>query len=132
MAVFDPPMSVQPLTNVKPGSLMRWGSSNDPHGQKSLVHFNASARRFEWQYRNPQTVASYDAGMVVKPDTQSFSPIFTIGTDSGRSLLSAMRSQSYEPITLTDVARLIRLAAADRADHFRRFALGARRDLNAI
>jgi hypothetical protein len=93
MITFDPLVSVQPLASVKPGSLVRWGekgeymgfavrSTNDPNGQMSLVHYDGSARRFIWQYADPQTVLSYDGHVVVRPNVQSFSPSFAIAVDS--------------------------------------------------
>jgi hypothetical protein len=92
MITFDPPISVQPLATVKPGSLVRWGesgehlgfavrSTNDPNGPMSLVHFDAVARTFVWQYADQQTVLSYDGDAIVRPDVQSFSPSFTIAVD---------------------------------------------------
>lgn len=93
MITFDPLVSVQPLASAKPGSLLRWGekgehlgfavrSTNDPNGQVSLVYYDATARRFVWQYADPQTVLSYDGQIVVRPDVKSFSPSFTIAVDS--------------------------------------------------
>jgi hypothetical protein len=100
MITFDPPISVQPLATVKPGSLVRWGekgehlgfavrSSNDPNGQISLVHCDAAARRFVWQYADAQTVLSYDGNVVVRPDVQSFSPSLIIAVDSSLYWLDA-------------------------------------------
>jgi hypothetical protein len=93
MITFDPAVSVQPLASVKQGSLVRWGENgehrgfavraiNDPNGQMSLVQYDAAARRFVWQYSDPQTVLSYDGDCVVRPDVQSFSPSFAIAVDS--------------------------------------------------
>jgi hypothetical protein len=93
MIQFDPAVSVQPLAGVKPGSFVRWGengehlgfavrTTNDPSGQMSLVQYDAPARRFVWQYADPQTVLSYDGDCVVRPDLQSFSPSFAIAVDS--------------------------------------------------
>jgi hypothetical protein len=93
MIIFDPPVSVQPLASIRPGSFVRWGvngeqlgftvrSTNDPNGQISLVQYDRAARRFVWHYADPQTVLSYGGDVVVRADVQSFSPSFTIAVDS--------------------------------------------------
>ncbi len=92
MITFDPSVSAQPLASAKPGSLIRLGengervglvvrASNEPNVQLSLVRYDATARRFVWQYADPQTVVNYDGDVVVRPDVQSFSPYFAIAAD---------------------------------------------------
>ncbi len=107
MITFDPAISVQLLESVKPGSFVRWGenggqvgyavrSANDPNGQTSLVQYDTAARRFVWQYGDPQTVLSYDAACVVRPDISSFSPSFAIGADSALYWLDGVPSISVQ------------------------------------
>ena len=110
MITFNPPISVQWLADVRPGSIVRWGeqgeqgeqlgfcvlSSSGPNGQKSLVTYDSSAARFVWQCADPQTVVSYDGDIVVTPNVQTFSPAFTISTDSSLYWLEGVPSVSVQ------------------------------------
>jgi hypothetical protein len=92
MVHFDPPVSIRLLTDVEPGSFVRWGeqgqhvgicviATNDPSLRKAFVRYDSEARRFNWEYAEGVTVVSYGSDLVVKPDIGSFSPELTAQAD---------------------------------------------------
>jgi hypothetical protein len=92
MIHFDPPGSIKPLTDVEPGSLVRWGeqgqhvgfcviSTADPSLRKSFVTYDPETNRFNWLYAEDSTVVSYGSDIIVSTDVGSFSPALTARTD---------------------------------------------------
>jgi hypothetical protein len=92
MIHFDPPVSIKPLTDVEPGSLVRWGdqghhigfcvfSTGDPQRRKACVVHDPDAHRFTWIYAESTTVVSYGNEVIVRPDIASFAPELTVQAD---------------------------------------------------
>jgi hypothetical protein len=90
MITFDPPASIMTLSNVAPGSLVRWDAgavntgfcvirANDP--TKSLVSYDQQAQRFHYRHRDNPTVISYGNDVIVHPEPASFQPELTVAVD---------------------------------------------------
>jgi hypothetical protein len=92
MIHFDPKVLIRPLSDVEPGSLVRWGdrgqhvgfcilSAGDPNLRKAFAFYDSETHRFNWQHADVPTVVDYGPDVIVRPDVETFAPELTAQAD---------------------------------------------------
>ena len=117
MVTFDPPVSIMPLANVAPGSIVQWdpGAVNtgfcviDSQSIKSMVSFDQQSQRFHYRYRENPTVIGY-GNLIVRPEPASFYPDLTLTVDG---TLYILEEEPHLAVAVGNDFRFLKLSSGE-------------------